>query len=36
MLRVLPPEKEFSGFSDSFKLLIMAALIDSKGVIKSG
>ncbi|NAS10615.1 DASS family sodium-coupled anion symporter [Poritiphilus flavus] len=36
MLRVLPPEKAFSGFSESFILLILAAFLVAKGVIKSG
>jgi len=36
MLRVLPPDKAFSGFSESFILLIMAAFLVAKGVIKSG
>lgn len=36
LLRVLPPEIAFSGFSESFILLIMAAFLVAKGVIKSG
>ncbi|MEM7187468.1 MAG: DASS family sodium-coupled anion symporter [Bacteroidota bacterium] len=36
MLRILPPEKAFSGFSESFILLILAAFLVAKGVIKSG
>ncbi len=36
MLRVLTPEKAFSGFSESFILLILAAFLVAKGVIKSG
>lgn len=36
MLRVLPTEKAFSGFSESFILLILAAFLVAKGVIKSG
>lgn len=36
MLRVLTPEKAFSGFSESFMLLILAAFLVAKGVIKSG
>ncbi|MCA0133547.1 DASS family sodium-coupled anion symporter [Winogradskyella alexanderae] len=36
MMRVLPPEKAFSGFSESFILLILAAFLVAKGVIKSG
>jgi DASS family divalent anion:Na+ symporter len=36
MLRVLPPEIAFSGFSESFILLILAAFLVAKGVIKSG
>lgn len=36
MLRVLSPEKAFSGFSESFILLILAAFLVAKGVIKSG
>ncbi|MDJ0646908.1 MAG: DASS family sodium-coupled anion symporter [Flavobacteriaceae bacterium] len=36
LLRVLPPEKAFSGFSESFILLILAAFLVAKGVIKSG
>ena len=36
MLRVLPAEKAFSGFSESFILLILAAFLVAKGVIKSG
>jgi DASS family divalent anion:Na+ symporter len=36
LLRVLPPEKAFSGFSQSFILLILAAFLVAKGVIKSG
>ncbi|WP_445385812.1 DASS family sodium-coupled anion symporter [Robiginitalea sp. IMCC44478] len=36
LLRVLPPEQAFSGFSESFILLILAAFLVAKGVIKSG
>lgn len=36
MLRVLTPEEAFSGFSESFILLILAAFLVAKGVIKSG
>ena len=36
LLRVLPPEEAFSGFSESFILLILAAFLVAKGVIKSG
>lgn len=36
MLKVLTPEKAFSGFSESFILLILAAFLVAKGVIKSG
>ncbi len=36
LLRVLTPEKAFSGFSESFILLILAAFLVAKGVIKSG
>ncbi|MBT8284513.1 MAG: oxidoreductase, partial [Flavobacteriaceae bacterium] len=36
LLRVLPAEKAFSGFSESFILLILAAFLVAKGVIKSG
>ncbi len=36
MLRVLPPAEAFSGFSESFILLILAAFLVAKGVIKSG
>jgi len=36
LLRVLIPEKAFSGFSESFILLILAAFLVAKGVIKSG
>ena len=36
LLRVLPPERAFSGFSESFILLILAAFLVAKGVIKSG
>lgn len=36
LLGVLPPEKAFSGFSESFILLILAAFLVAKGVIKSG
>ncbi|KAA3631723.1 MAG: oxidoreductase, partial [Bacteroidetes bacterium] len=36
MLQVLPAEKAFSGFSESFILLILAAFLVAKGVIKSG
>nr|WP_262901988.1 anion permease [Winogradskyella vincentii] len=36
LLRVLSPEKAFSGFSQSFILLILAAFLVAKGVIKSG
>lgn len=36
IFRVLTPEKAFSGFSESFMLLILAAFLVAKGVIKSG
>ncbi|WP_229732453.1 DASS family sodium-coupled anion symporter [Muriicola marianensis] len=36
LLGVLTPEKAFSGFSESFILLILAAFLVAKGVIKSG
>ncbi|MBT8275163.1 MAG: anion permease [Bacteroidia bacterium] len=36
ILGVLTPEKAFSGFSESFILLILAAFLVAKGVIKSG
>jgi DASS family divalent anion:Na+ symporter len=36
LLGVLKPEKAFSGFSESFILLILAAFLVAKGVIKSG
>ncbi len=36
LLRVLPPEIAYSGFSESFILLILAAFLVAKGVIKSG
>ncbi len=36
LLQVLPVETAFSGFSESFILLILAAFLVSKGVIKSG
>ena len=36
LLRVLPAEKAFSGFSESFILLILAAFLVAKGIIKSG
>lgn len=36
LLKVLTPEKAFSGFSESFILLILAAFLVAKGVIKSG
>jgi DASS family divalent anion:Na+ symporter len=36
ILRVLTPEQAFSGFSESFILLILAAFLVAKGVIKSG
>jgi len=36
LLGVLPPQKAFSGFSESFILLILAAFLVAKGVIKSG
>ncbi len=36
LLKVLPPAKAFSGFSESFILLILAAFLVAKGVIKSG
>ncbi|MEY8021665.1 DASS family sodium-coupled anion symporter [Muriicola sp. SD30] len=36
LLRVLPAERAFSGFSESFILLILAAFLVAKGVIKSG
>ena len=36
ILRVLPPERAFSGFSESIILLILAAFLVAKGVIKSG
>jgi len=36
LFRVLTPEQAFSGFSESFILLILAAFLVAKGVIKSG
>lgn len=36
LFKVLTPEKAFSGFSESFILLILAAFLVAKGVIKSG
>lgn len=36
LLRVLTPEQAYSGFSESFILLILAAFLVAKGVIKSG
>jgi len=36
LLRILAPERAFSGFSESFILLILAAFLVAKGVIKSG
>jgi DASS family divalent anion:Na+ symporter len=36
IFRVLTPERAFSGFSESFILLILAAFLVAKGVIKSG
>jgi len=36
IFRVLTPEQAFSGFSESFILLILAAFLVAKGVIKSG
>ncbi len=36
LLKVLTPEVAFSGFSESFILLILAAFLVAKGVIKSG
>jgi DASS family divalent anion:Na+ symporter len=36
MLRVLTPQQAFSGFSESFILLILAAFLVAKGVIQSG
>ena len=36
LLRVLTPSQAFSGFSESFILLILAAFLVAKGVIKSG
>ncbi len=36
LFRVLTPEQAFSGFSQSFMLLILAAFLVAKGVIKSG
>ncbi len=36
LLRVLPAEIAFSGFSESFILLILAAFLVAKGVMKSG
>ena len=36
LLRVVPAEQAFSGFSESFILLILAAFLVAKGVIKSG
>lgn len=36
LLGVLTPERAFSGFSESFILLILAAFLVAKGVIKSG
>ncbi len=36
LLRVLTPTEAYSGFSESFILLILAAFLVAKGVIKSG
>ena len=36
LLRVLTPQQAYSGFSESFILLILAAFLVAKGVIKSG
>ena len=36
LLRVLTPSQAYSGFSESFILLILAAFLVAKGVIKSG
>ena len=36
LFRVLTPQRAFSGFSESFILLILAAFLVAKGVIKSG
>ena len=36
LLKVLTPAKAFSGFSESFILLILSAFLVAKGVIKSG
>lgn len=36
LLRVLTPKQAYSGFSESFILLILAAFLVAKGVIKSG
>lgn len=36
IFKVLTPEQAFSGFSESFILLILAAFLVAKGVIKSG
>lgn len=36
IFKVLPPERAFSGFSESIIPLILAAFLVSKGVIKSG
>ncbi|NNL15190.1 MAG: DASS family sodium-coupled anion symporter [Flavobacteriaceae bacterium] len=36
LLRVLTPEQAYSGFSESFILLILAAFLVAKGVMKSG
>ena len=36
MLQVLTPKQAYSGFSESFILLILAAFLVAKGVIKSG
>jgi len=36
LLRVLTPEQAYSGFSESFILLILAAFLVAKGIIKSG
>ena len=36
LFRVLTPEQAYSGFSESFILLILAAFLVAKGVMKSG
>ncbi len=36
LLKVLTPQQAYSGFSESFILLILAAFLVAKGVIKSG